>query len=1317
MAEITGGQLSFELEVNPDALRKALTDAEGKLMGFGDVAELTGEKLDNALKGNVVENLKKIGLQSGLTGKDMKNAIKDAEDFVKGMEAGLKGVLDYQTKLGREINKTPPGEAQATLLQEYDAISTKIEEVSLSIENSKKIVQGFKDENVSLATKLRDVKEEMQQLVQLGQKDSEKYSELSAKAKEYTQNIDQLNAEMKALRGSPGLDLFIESVGLASGVFATTQGVMGLLVGESENLDKIMVQMQATMSVAIGLQQIQNALKSDGTVITRVMAVQELARARATDIGTAATGRAAVAQRLWNLVANANPYILLATAIITVVGAIALYIAATNEAEAKTKKLVDINKAIADSVAEPLVAYRNLQGQWNALGNDLKAKEKFVKDNKDAFEKLGVEVNNVTDAENVLQKNSGAFVQAMMLRAKSAALAQMAVENMKKSLLLQSEYKRKNIDKNLTVGEIALKTLNDGVGGITANRQKKADAEEVRKSLQGDVDLAAAQLKTEKELQALRDQSNFRNVTKTENGKTSTTKSKTTTPKSVADEYFPPGSVAEIQKRMAAIDEALSKATNSKSIEVLKNKRIAITEELSKALQKIEIKSLEDRANLQEKYASAYNIIAENYGKETADKMYAPLMEGAQSYYGWLDKEREKLFQKEQGGSILSETDKASLVFLTAKINEIDGKKNAFQNFTDGIDEALAKIPTLSEQIEFLQKKAEEQLSAKGNKSFDDGEQKFLKEKNDALIIQQRAFYNDFLKEKQTFEQQKKAIDDKYNSIDAQINSSSNSDEEKSRLLAESAKARGEEYSTAFLNGIAKSGMWQKAFGEIDQMTNSEIKKNIEYLKDQLKKMSEGGNVDPTKIKALTDQIKSLQGVLDNNPFEKIKNDFKNMMDILNDPSSSLEKKLGAMQAVFNSLGQGVQMIGDAFGGFGEETQDTVNDIMNIGNAAFDLAKSISSGDVAGMITAGIKLIGSIASAVNGDKKKEREIKKQAAVLKELESAYINLGRAIDKALGEKVFDASKAAIENLKQQKAILEQMIRTEQSKKDSDQDKINSYKDHINSINNSIEDMYQSMIDKVLNGLNAKGLADQLADALTTAFQNGEDAATAMGKTVDKILADMVKNALKTQLLQEPMQAIIDKMLASMGFNKTDNTAQIKAIQDQITALEKEKNKYTGVTGIGIRMKLQQKIDALKSQMNGLINGQSVNRSFDGLTEAERQELKDKIASASQNYTNALGEYEALFGEVAENAMGLKGDIKGITEKTAGALEAQINAIRIYQVEGLSVQRANQQVFIQSLQNLVLIEFNTRRLHSIDASLAEMNSKMKKGLAGLP
>ena len=1310
MAEITGGELNYAVTVDVDQLKKSLTDAEGNLQGFSDVAELAGEKLDNALKGNVVENLKKIGLQSGLTGKDMKNAIKDAEDFVKGMEAGLKGVLDYQTKLGREINKTPPGEAQATLLQEYDAISTKIEEVSLSIENSKKIVQGFKDENVSLATKLRDVKEEMQQLVQLGQKDSEKYSELSAKAKEYTQNIDQLNAEMKALRGSPGLDLFIESVGLASGVFATTQGVMGLLVGESENLDKIMVQMQATMSVAIGLQQIQNALKSDGTVITRVMAVQELARARATDIASASTGRATIAQRLFNLVANANPYILLATAILTVVGAIALYVAATNEAKKQAEDMAELNKKVADSVAEPLIAFKKLQLQWNALGNDLKAKEKFIKDNKDAFEKLGFSVNNATDAENVFVKNSKAMQAALMLRARAAAATEIATEKYKKGLEAQmADEAEKRILKNGNQDEkawIEVKRKFRELKGFTTL------ANEAKENFDSANNLITRSFGYDKAGNDLQKNANIPFVTKTENGKTSTTKSKTTTPKSVADEYFPPGSVAEIQKRMAAIDEALSKATNSKSIEALKNKRIAITEELSKALQKIEIKSLEDRANLQEKYASAYNIIAENYGKETADKMYAPLMEGAQSYYGWLDKEREKLFQKEQGGSILSETDKASLVFLTAKINEIDGKKNAFQNFTDGIDEALAKIPTLSGQIEFLTNKKEELKNTKGNKSFDDGEQKFLKEKNDNLILQQRAFYNDFLKEKQTFEQQKKAIDDKYNSIDAQINSSSNSDEEKSRLLAESAKARGKEYSQAFLDSLKDTSMWEKAFGDIAEMTNREIKKAIQDLKTELEKAKLNGAL-PSEIKAITDRIKELQNVLNANPFQKIADSFKK----LGDETLTTAQKIDAAKNLFQGLGEGVQMIGDAFGGFSEETQQTVNDIMAIGSAAFDLGKSIATGDVAGMITAGIKLIGSIASAVNGDKKKEREIKKQAAVLKELESAYINLGRAIDKALGEKVFDASKAAIENLKQQKAVLEQMIRLEKDKKDSDQDKINGYKDQINSINNSIEDMYQAMVDKALNGLNAKGLADQLADALTTAFQNGEDAAAAMGKTVDKILADMVKNALKMKLLEGPMQAVVDKMLASMGFNKTDNTAQIKAVQDQITALEKEKNKYTGVTGMGIRMKLQQKIDALKSQMNGLINGQSVNGSFDGLTEAERQELKDMIASASQNYTNALGEYEALFGGVAENAMGLKGDIKGITEKTAGALEAQINAIRIYQVEGLSVQRANQQVFIQSLQNLVLIEFNTRRLHSIDASLAEMNSKMKKGLAGLP
>ena len=124
-----------------------------------------------------------------------------------------------------------------------------------------------------------------------------------------------------------------------------------------------------------------------------------------------------------------------------------------------------------------------------------------------------------------------------------------------------------------------------------------------------------------------------------------------------------------------------------------------------------------------------------------------------------------------------------------------------------------------------------------------------------------------------------------------------------------------------------------------------------------------------------------------------------------------------------------------------------------------------------------------------------------------------------------------------------------------------------------------------------------------------------------------------------------------------------------------------------------------------------------SFDGLTEEERAAIKAQIIAATGDYQKAMEQYADLFGpDAATNPNGLKGDIKGITEKTAGALEAQINAIRIHQVESLNIQKANQNFLADSLKNLVMIEYNTRDLKYIRQDIAELNSKISKPLAGL-
>lgn len=726
-------------------------------------------------------------------------------------------------------------------------------------------------------------------------------------------------------------------------------------------------------------------------------------------------------------------------------------------------------------------------------------------------------------------------------------------------------------------------------------------------------------------------------------------------------EIYSKGSIADLEQRISLWNEALQKASGDTVNELTKNKfgdtvksgnnvsvknALQQLEELEKAkakrLKEISIKSFEEELTEMERQWKVRYALAEKYGEEVAKAQFPDLK--GESYYANIKDKFSSLDGKLNAGISLSEEDLAQWQKLKEILDNLNGVKDPFTNYKDDLEKTLSGIESGIERIRILEK----DLYTMSDADITNGKKSYLLEKIEVEKEAQRQFYQDFLKEKETFEQKKKDIDDKYNSIDAQINGSGSSADEKSRLLTESAKAKGREYSQAFLDSIKDTSMWEKAFSDIAKMTSREMKNAISDLKTQLATAKTNG-ATATEIKTIQDRITELQNALNTNPFEKIASSFKK----LGDETLTTLEKLDVAKDLFNGLGEGVQMLGDAFGGFDEQTQDTVNSIMEIGNAAFDLGKSIASGDVAGMIQAGIKLIGSIGKALNGDKKKERNIKRQAAALKELENRYNALAFAAERAFGAQKYDGQRDLIKNLQQQKIAIEGMMRAEQSKKKADKGKIAEYQAQIQGINQSIASLKEGIIKDVLQ-TDLVDAASKVGDALVDAFGRGEDAV----QSLENAANDMIKNLLKNQLniaLQNKMQPILDKLLKDSGFD---------------------------------------------------VNG---NGTFTGLTPEQIAAFKAQVVAAGQSMQGFLEGYSEIFGGIDENAQGLKGDIKGITEKTAGALEAQINAMRINQVSSLEVVR-------NSLLQLVAIESNTRNLIQIRQDIAEMNGKMTKGLAGI-
>lgn len=98
------------------------------------------------------------------------------------------------------------------------------------------------------------------------------------------------------------------------------------------------------------------------------------------------------------------------------------------------QNVTDEIKNANDNYAENIVTLRRLSSEWTKLGNNMKEKQQFIKDNKAEFDKLDVSIRNVDDAENLLVENTTAFENAMFARAKAAAAASLAQKEMQKAL-------------------------------------------------------------------------------------------------------------------------------------------------------------------------------------------------------------------------------------------------------------------------------------------------------------------------------------------------------------------------------------------------------------------------------------------------------------------------------------------------------------------------------------------------------------------------------------------------------------------------------------------------------------------------------------------------------------------------------------------------------------------------------------------------------------------------------------------------------------------------------------------------------------------
>lgn len=424
------------------------------------------------------------------------------------------------------------------------------------------------------------------------------------------------------------------------------------------------------------------------------------------------------------------------------------------------------------------------------------------------------------------------------------------------------------------------------------------------------------------------------------------------------------------------------------------------------------------------------------------------------------------------------------------------------------------------------------------------------------------------------------------------------------------------------------------------------------------------------KLKTLADAEKEVTDAQDkqNEASDKVQVGFGDIIDMAN----LLIGTLGDLGSAFDALGN--DNIGDTL----STVQEVAGGLLNTAQSGATLFAGISSGNpmaimqgATGIVSGITGIIGSIAKA--HDKKLDKAIEKSKLRAQELQNVYDAIERGLEHFLGSgtemKLVDAEKdrseliqlnSQIEAIRKkkklnifdeialsryskeaeklnkrvsaydeggaygyQRALMEEQIselekqkQAELDKKDVDQSKVADYEAQITEMQQQVKAFAEETAE-TLYGIDLKGWASELGDALYEAWQKGENGAEAFKDKVADIMGSVMNSVLKIGVLEPAMKQLQTMLFGEDGksgyFGKdfSLDSKEVKGIADYLMSLDKKTDAYYSALD---------EVDAYMKKKYGVSLKESEENSS-SLSKGIQESITEDTANILASYINGI------------------------------------------------------------------------------------------------
>lgn len=448
----------------------------------------------------------------------------------------------------------------------------------------------------------------------------------------------------------------------------------------------------------------------------------------------------------------------------------------------------------------------------------------------------------------------------------------------------------------------------------------------------------------------------------------------------------------------------------------------------------------------------------------------------------------------------------------------------------------------------------------------------------------------------------------------------------------------------------------------VSETSHTETKKTDSGLSYQTKVVDK---LTP-KLKTLTDAERDVTDAQDeqSSASDKVSVSFNEIISM----ADALVGTLGDLSSMFDALGN-------------DSMADTLDMLQGVGSGLINIgtgAASIMSGNPLQMVQGAASVVGGITGIIGSiakahDKKLDKAIEKSKLRAQELQNVYDAIEKGLEHFLGSgtemKLVDAEKdrseliqlnSQIEAIRKkeklnifdeialsryskeaeklnkrvsaydeggaygyQRALMEEQIselekqkQAELDKKDVDQSKVADYEAQIAEMQQQVKDFAEETAE-TLYGIDLKGWASELGDALYEAWQKGENGAEAFKNKVADIMGNVMNSVLKIGVLEPAMKQLQTMLFGEDGtsgyFGKdfSLDSKEVKGIADYLMNLDKKTDAYYSALD---------EVDAYMKKKYGVSLKESEENSS-SLSKGIQESITEDTANILASYLNSI------------------------------------------------------------------------------------------------